>query len=183
MPEPPPLTPERFEILVVRELRKAGLDVSPLRVHRRATWSEPGGAYLLELTGELTRAGWRRRVLITCRRQNTPIARADVEAVAAHVREAGVEAGVLFGTSLFDPDALKAADRRPLALLRVVDGRAAHDTTPWGSPGHAPAWLPAYCATTVYSDLVGTAPRYEVLEARHGELLQHQLGGGALETE
>src|SRR5438132_748453 len=36
MLELPKLTPEHFEILVVRELRKVGLLVSELRVHRRA---------------------------------------------------------------------------------------------------------------------------------------------------
>ena len=41
MPELPELTPEHFEILVVRELRKVGLDVAELRIHRRATLPEP----------------------------------------------------------------------------------------------------------------------------------------------
>jgi len=51
MLELPELTPESFEILAVRELRKVGLEVSPLRVHRRATLPEPERAYLLELKG------------------------------------------------------------------------------------------------------------------------------------
>src|SRR5947209_8245285 len=40
MLELPELTPESFEILAVRELRKVGLEVSELRVHRRATLPE-----------------------------------------------------------------------------------------------------------------------------------------------
>ncbi len=35
MAQPPDVTPDYFEILVVRELRKAGLEVTEPRVHRR----------------------------------------------------------------------------------------------------------------------------------------------------
>src|SRR2546427_1894887 len=55
MPELPELTPENFEILVVRELRKVGLDVGELRVHRRATLPQPQLGYLLELKGVVSR--------------------------------------------------------------------------------------------------------------------------------
>ncbi len=67
MPELPELTPESFEILVVRELRKIGLDVGELRVHRRATLPEPERGYLLELKGVVSRPPWQRRALIACR--------------------------------------------------------------------------------------------------------------------
>src|SRR5207249_9029744 len=57
MLELPELTPEYFEILVVRELRKVGLEVPDLRVHRRAMLAEPERGYLLELKGRVSRAG------------------------------------------------------------------------------------------------------------------------------
>src|SRR5207302_296449 len=41
MLELPELTPESFEILAVRELRKLGLEVAQLRIQRRATLPEP----------------------------------------------------------------------------------------------------------------------------------------------
>src|SRR5207247_1748880 len=68
MLELPELTPEHFEILVMRELRKIGLDVSELRTHRRTTLPEPDRGYLLELKGVLRRPDWQRRTLIACRR-------------------------------------------------------------------------------------------------------------------
>ena len=108
MLELPELTPESFEILAVRELRKVGLEVSQLRIHRRATLPEPERGYLLELKGVISRAPWQRRVLIACRRQQAPIGRAAVESLRGHLTEAGVEAGILFGTAVFEPDALNA---------------------------------------------------------------------------
>ena len=174
MLELPPLTPERFEILVVRELRKVGLDVSELHIHRRTTLPEPEEGYLLELEGAVSRPPWRRRVLIACRRQNAPIGRVEMESLRDHVKEAGAEAGILFATTTFVRDALEAAQDAALALLRVTDGRTAFDTSGWGTPGHYPAWLPAYCAQTVSRDLMGQ-PHYRLLEGGEGDAIIEQL--------
>src|SRR6266550_3898388 len=129
MLELPELTPEHFEILVMRELRKIGLDVSELRTHRRSMLPEPERGYLLELKGVVRGAGWQRRTLIACRRQQSPIGSVEVESLKQHLTEAEVEAGVLFGAAEFDPSALTAAEDSALALLRVTDGRTAFDTS------------------------------------------------------
>ena len=149
----PELTPESFEILVVRELRKVGLLVSELRIHRCSTLPDPERGYLLELKGVLGRGAEQRRTLIGCLRRQAAIGRGDIDAFKDHLKEAGVEAGILFGAAAFEPEALTAAQDAPLALLRVTDGRTAFDTSGWGTPGHYPAWLPAYCAETVGRDL------------------------------
>ncbi len=164
MLELPELTPEHFEILVVRELRKIGLGVSELRMHRRTTLPEPERGYLLELQGVVRGTGWQRRVLIACRRQHRPIVAAEVELLKEHVKEAEVEAGLLFGAADFDPDAVTTAQDGPIALLRVTDGQTAFDTSGWGAAGHYPAWLPAYCAQSVARDPLGQL-RYQLLES------------------
>jgi hypothetical protein len=174
MLELPNLTPEHFEILVVRELRKAGLDVSELRIHRRLTLPEPEQGYLLELKGVLSRATWRRRALIACRRQAAPIGPTEIAWLRDHLEEAHVDVGLLFATAPFAPDAVSAA-HGGLALLRVTDGRTAFDTSGWGTPGHYPAWLPAYCAQTVGRDATGD-PIYRLLEQGQGDVIVNQLG-------
>jgi len=172
--ERPELTADSFEILVVRELRKAGLEVAELSIHRRTTLSESEPALLLELKGVLSRGPWRRRILIACRRQQRPIGRGEVESLEAHVSEAAAEAGVLFATPPFESDALRAAADGSLALLRVTDGRTAFDTGGWGTPSHYPAWLPAYCAQVVIRDPLGQA-HYQLLEAGQADLILNQL--------
>jgi Restriction endonuclease len=174
MLELPDLTPEHFEILVMRELRKVGLEISELRIHRRTMLPEPDEGYLLEVKGVVRGAGWERRVLIACRRQQRPIVAAEVELLKDHVKEADAEGGLLFGAADFDPDALRAAEDTALALLRVTDGRTAFDTSGWGTPGHYPAWLPAYCAQSVTRDPLGQ-PRYELLESGKGGVVVERL--------
>ena len=174
MLELPELTPEHFEILVMRELRKVGLLVSELRIHRRAPLPEPERGYLLELKGVVRGTGWQRRTLIACRRQERPIGPADVESLKEHLKEAEVEAGLLFGAADFEPDALKAAQENALALFRVTDGRTAFDTSGWGAPGHYPVWLPAYCAQAVARDPLGQL-RYQLLESGQAGVIADQL--------
>ncbi len=174
MLELPDLTPEHFEILVMRELRKIGLQVSELRIHRRTMLPEPDEGYLLEVKGVVRGAGWERRVLIACRRQQRPIVAAEVELLKDHVKEADAEGGLLFGAADFDPDALTTAEDTALALLRVTDGRTAFDTSGWGTPGHYPAWLPAYCAQSVTRDPLGR-PRYELLQSGQGGVIVERL--------
>ncbi len=174
MLELPELTPEHFEILVMRELRKIGLDVSELPTHRRSMLPEPERGYLLELKGVVRGTGWQRRVLIACRRQQRPIGAAAIELLREHLKEADVEAGILFGAADFDPDALKAAQGNALALLRVTDGRTAFDTSGWGTPGHYPAWLPAYCAQSVAPDPLGQV-RYQLLESGQAGAIVERL--------
>src|SRR5439155_516452 len=99
---------------------------------------------------------------------------AQVESLRDHLEEAGVDAGILFGTADFEPDALAAARDSSLALLRVTDGRTAFDTSGWGTPGHYPAWLPAYCAQAVGRDAFGQV-RYQLLESGQGDPIVNQL--------
>src|SRR5882724_7046232 len=174
MLELPDLTPEHFEILVMRELRKIGLEVSELRIHRRTVLPEPDEGYLLEVKGVVRGAGWERRVLIACRRQQRPIVAAEVELLKDHVKEADAEGGLLFGAADFDPDALTSAQGTALALLRVTDGRTAFDTSGWGTPGHYPAWLPAYCAQAVARDHLGQL-RYHLLESGQAGVIVDRL--------
>jgi Restriction endonuclease len=188
MTEVPDLSREYFEILAVRELRKAGLDVDLLRAHRRATLPDPERGYLIELVALLRRGGWQEQALIQCRRQEQPIGADAIEALTDHLVEAKVAAGILFGAPAFEPAAPRAAELSRIALLRVVDGRTAFDTSGWGTPGHYPAWLPAYCAQVVERDAFGQ-PQYALVDAAQGERIVSRLirkgadhgGGGTAE--
>src|SRR5437879_13482521 len=97
MLELPELTPEHFEILVTRELRKIGLDVSELRTRRRSMLPEPERGYLLELKGVLRRPDWQRRTLIACRRQQSTMGAHEVESPTQRLTRGTVEGAGMFG--------------------------------------------------------------------------------------
>ena len=171
MAELPDVTPEYFEILVVRELRKAGLEVTEPRVHRRTELSEPEvGGFLIELLVWLRRNTWRKRALIACRRQVGAVSAGAIDTLVLHVAEAQAEVGLLFATADFTPEALAAGDERGIALLRLVDARAAFDTGGWGNPGHYPPWLPAYQVQLVGRGSGGQA-RARLLEAGQANVI------------
>src|SRR5205823_12866821 len=107
---------------------------------------------------------------------------ADVELLREHIQEANAEGGLLFGAADFDPTALTAAQDSPLALLRVTDGRTAFDTSGWGTPGHYPSWLPAYCAQSVERDPLGQ-PRYQLLATGQAGVIVEPLRPRTKESE
>ncbi len=176
MAEPPEVTPEYFEILVVRELRKAGLEVTEPRVHRRTELPEPERGFLLELLVWLGRNTWRKRALIACRRQVSAIGPEAIETLTPHLGEAQADVALLFATAAFTPQGLAAADERGIALLQLVDARTAFDTSGWGrgGRGHYPAWLPAYLVQLVDRDAAGQ-PRSRLLEAGQADIILERL--------
>ncbi|HEX9704663.1 MAG TPA: restriction endonuclease [Gemmatimonadales bacterium] len=172
--ELPELTPNHFEILAVRELRKAGFEVLEVRTHRRTELAEPEHGFLLELTAALNHGAWRRRAIIACRRQQGPVGRDAVVLVTDRKGEAKAEAAILFCFPDVTPDAAGAAADLGVALLRIVDGRSAFDASGWGPPGHYPAWLPAYLAQAMERDSAGVV-RYRLLDAGRADLILNQL--------
>jgi hypothetical protein len=176
MAELPDVTPEYFEILVVRELRKAGLEVGEPRVHRRTELPEPERGFLLELLVWLRRDTWQKRALIACRRQVSTIRAEAINSLPPHLEEARAEMGLLFATAAFTPQALAAGDEAGIALLQLVDARTAFDTSGWGGggPGHYPAWLPAYLVQLVDRD-PGGQPRARLLEAGQANIILERL--------
>lgn len=166
MAEPPPLRPQSFEILATRELRKAGFDVGQLRMHRRSELPEPESGFVVELVVPLSepRTAWSRRTLVVCRKQSRAVERDVIDSVKARLSEADADVGLVVATADFTEGALAAAREHGIALLRVVDSRTAVDTSGWSTPGHYPAWLPAYVAQVIDRDIAGQ-PRARLLEA------------------
>src|SRR5256885_15597044 len=130
----PELTPESFEILVVRELRKVGLLVCELRIHRCSTLPDPERGYLLELKGVVGRGAEQRRTLIGCLRRQAAIGRGDIDAFKDHLKEAGVAAGHLFRAAALPPQALNPGPHPPLALPRGTRRRPAVPPPGGGAP-------------------------------------------------
>ena len=172
--ELPDVTPEYFQILVVRELRKAGLDVGDPIVHRRSELRERERGFVLELVLDLSRPDWRRRALVACRRQEQPVLVEVITEVSSALAPARAGIGMVFSTADFTAEALRAGRQAGLALLRVVDGRLAFDSSGWGPTGHYPAWLPAYLTQVVDQDSAGRV-RYRLLEPGRPEMLLDQF--------
>jgi len=168
--ELPAVTPAYFQILVVRELRKVGFDVGTVRTHRRSELPEPERGFVLELAVPLARTGTTWRALVACRHQAGAVEREVIDSVKAGLPQVPADVAIVFATADFGPDALAAARESGVALLRVVDGRTAFDTSGWNNPGHYPAWLPAYLAQLVDRDDLGM-PRARLLEAGRPDMI------------
>src|SRR5213592_3550100 len=104
MADLPTVTPDYFEILVVRELRKVGFDVGAVRTHRRSELPEPERGFVFELAVPLTRGGATWRALVACRHQTGAVEREVIESIKSRLPEVPADAGLVFATSDFGTD-------------------------------------------------------------------------------
>lgn len=200
MGDPRRLLPHEVEILATRELRKAGLALSALRERSRARLSRRGGEeFAVELTGALTLGGVEHRLLVECRSELHPVRAEAVHALHAklgapdaedaprrlvapsHAREGSatpapppLRYAIMFSTSGYEPESVRAARALGVPLLAVTDGRAAFVRSGYGVAGEPPSWVPEYMTELVDLDDAG-APRYTLVAADRPELILGQL--------
>jgi restriction endonuclease len=159
---PRSLLSHEVEIFVLRELRKAGLEPSVMKVRERTRASGGSDDYVVELGCSLRIGDVDRQVLIECRNERVPVSAAIVETLQAKLPEAKAQHAMMFSTTGFEPDAVRTAHTLGMPLLAVADGKSAFARSPWGMAGDPPAWVPEYMAELVGLDVMGQ-PRHELL--------------------
>jgi hypothetical protein len=174
----PAVTPEYFQILVVRELRKVGFDVGTVRTHRRSELPEPEHGFVLELAVSLACAGKTWRALVACRHQTGAVEREVIEAITARLPQVPSDMALVFATADFGVETIAAAQAARIALLHVADSRSVYDASGWSTPGHYPAWLPSHLAQVVDLDAGGQI-RIRALEAGRAGTEMILAGRGA----
>jgi hypothetical protein len=177
MADPRHLSSEAFEIVAPREIRKAGLDVMDLRVHRRVRLVDEEGeavGFTLELSAQLVVGGDMRPALIVCRSEPEAIDAEIIDAVRESARRAEAQHALLFSASGYDTKAIARGRELGMALLVIVDGRAAFARRAWGAGGPAPSWVPEHMAEVVSTDAAGL-PVQEPITPDRAELLLDRL--------
>jgi len=139
------ISPAQFELLVERELRKAGFEPGRSRRleggHPRADGED---AYVLRLAVPLTAGGARHSAVVECRCQDASPGAAEVHALAQTASSSASHALLFFTATGVSADARSEAEKAGVALLRVIDGRSAFQAYITGE--RAPAWLPEHAA-------------------------------------
>jgi hypothetical protein len=175
MGDPRHLRPDEVEIFVTRELRKAGIDVSGLKVNARDQRTEGGAeGFTIEMSGVMRVRDVNRPMLIECRNQRDPVRPAEVEALHARLAAVKAEHGIMFSTSDYESGAVREGRTRGVALLTVTDGKLAFARSPWGMAGQPPAWVPEYMSEVVDADATGKV-RHHLVVADRPELILERL--------
>jgi hypothetical protein len=162
--DPRSLLPHEVEIFVMRELRKAGLVPSGMKVRDRVHAPGKSDDYVVELGCSLRVGDRDGFVIIECRNESVPATSTKVEALQANVQNAKAQHGMMFSTMGFATEAISAARTLGIPLLTVTDGKTAFARSPWGMAGDPPAWVPEYMAELVGLG-PGDQPRHELLVA------------------
>ena len=140
-----PISPAQFELLVERELRKAGFE--PGRTRRLDSGhddSDGEGGYVLRFAVTLTAGGARHSAVVECRREDASPPAGEVRALAVAAQSAAAHALLFFTATDISAEARSEAETAGVAVLRVIDGRSAFQAYITGE--RAPAWLPEHAA-------------------------------------
>ena len=195
MGDPRRVRPDELEILVARELRKAGVRLSRLAVlTRNVLSSKDAGEYSVEFGAVIGDGDVLREALIECRNEIAPIGVTAVQALDARrrARPAGdgparlldppsvtppIEApnaeprlAIMVSMSGYESEAVREAKSLGIALLAIADGPAAFRRSQWAVGAQPPAWVPEYMAELVDLDPAG-AVRYQMLVSGKSKLI------------
>lgn len=174
MGDPANLRAHEVEIFVTRELRKSGLAVSGLRTRATTPLARSGQDFVVELRGTIRFADGDHPILIECRNQREPIAGDALQAMRSHLQGDGRQRGIMFSTSGYEPDAIRAARVAGIAALTVSDGKLAFMRSASGMAGQPPAWVPEYMSEVVDLDAQGQL-RHVLVVAGRPELILDRL--------
>ena len=149
MADPRSITADAFEILVSRELRRAGIE--PVNLRRRNLQTTPGTdvPMTFELHGILQAYGQRWSVLVECRNAGTAVTPNVVADLRQRTDAAAVASAMLFTTDFIDDAALPAARANAIPILRIVDAHRAYVANGTIQAGQLPAWLPQFTVEIV----------------------------------
>lgn len=195
MGDPRRVRPDELEILVARELRKAGVTLSRLAVlARNAPASRDAGDYSVDLGADIGDGNAIRDALIECRNEVAPTGATAVRALDARRRARPTKDGparlldppsatspgdasraerrmaIMFSMSGYEPEAVREADSLGVVLLAITDGPAAFRRSQWAVGAQPPAWVPEYMAERVDLDPAG-AVRYQMLVSGKSTLI------------
>jgi hypothetical protein len=161
------ITAEAFEILVVRELRRAG--VEPLHMRRQLLQTSQS-EYVFELTGKLQSYGHRWSVLIECSHRARAVTAEDVSALRHRADAAGLASAFMCTSGVFEPGAVARGNELRIPLLRVTGAQQALLRAGVIQGGQLPAWVPEFTV-----ELVTIAGPDRLLEADQPELILREL--------
>jgi Restriction endonuclease len=169
--DPREIGPAALEILVVRELRRAGIEAGGLRrtISAKASGAAPAA---FDLSGRLEAYGRKWSALVECR-TSAPVGPADVDALRGRADAVPAKSALLFATSGFTNDAVRRADELRVALFRVVDAQSALLAQGLIEAGPLPAWVPEFTVELVALD--GGDVRARLLEADQPEQVLRRL--------
>jgi hypothetical protein len=176
--DPRSLLPHEVEIFIVRELRKAGLEPTGVKVRDRTEPKDGDGDYVVELGCALRIGEAERSVLIQCRNERAMVTPALVEALHGRLVPAKVQHAMMFSTIGFEPGAIRRARALGIPLFTVADGKTAFARSPWGMAGDPPAWVPEYMAELVDLDVAGQ-PRHELLASGGASRILDRFASGS----
>lgn len=172
MSETHALSADDCEILITRELRRAGIEPAALR-RTMSRFTQPADGWYFERAGTFEVYDRRFSALVACRNVPTPLSARDVDGVRARADAAHMRSALLFATGSIEQAAIERAHDVRIALFAIVAAQPVMLAAGLLQPGPLPAWLPGYTVELV-THREGRDER-RLLQADEPELILREL--------
>ena len=149
--KPVDITPEQFELEVIKWLGSSGKLLNGFKVMHRQKLSGSGGDYEFDAVVDLViLGGCQITVVVECKRYSRPIERDEINSIYAKSQDVGAQKAMVCSTSGFQKGAIKYATSKNIALVDVVDG-GFHYRTRSAIVSQPPPWadLPIFAGNFV----------------------------------
>jgi restriction system protein len=117
------LTPEEYEVEVVKYLRGLGPGLKDFRVQHLEKVTSPYGDFVMDGVAHFEIMGGDFLVLVECKHHKDPVKREVVQVLADKQAAAGAQKSFLFATSEFQSGAITYAKLKRIALVRFMPSR------------------------------------------------------------
>jgi hypothetical protein len=142
------LSTDDCEILIARELRRAGIEVGGLRCRQGSLTASDDG-WRCELTGTLEAYGHRWSALVACHNTTGVLSAAHVEHAHRCATAARARSTFVVTTGAFDQEAIARGHELRVGLLEIVDAQPVLLEAGLIQPGPLPTWVPEFTVQLV----------------------------------
>lgn len=154
----PDITPERYELEVVRELKSLGGELAEFSIQHRERISALDGDYQFDAVARFKAFGEAKFVvLFECKLNKRPVEREEVLALHAKLQSVGAHKAIMFSTAGFQAGAIEYAEAHGIALVHFTDGTSAWGAKSRGARPPRPSWAPEFAAWVIRSTPTGEA--------------------------
>ena len=165
------LEPDDCEILIARELRRAGIGAAAFRRLKRVNLEN--GGWRLDLLGGLEAYGRRWSAFIECRVATDTATAQDIDDARRRADAARARSALVFATCDFGEDALMRAGELRVAVMQIVEAQPVLLAAGLVQPGPLPAWVPELTVELLTREAPGVHRR--LLQADEPELILREL--------
>jgi restriction system protein len=167
------LSPQEFELTVFDFLKDVGSKLEKFEIIHNSIESSHDGTYQIDIKANFEALGTNIKVIIECKKHNSPIKREVVQILRDKMQSLGAQKGIIFSTAKFQSGCIEYAEQHGIALVRIIEGKYSYETKSLDKTHvYYPPDLPKYVGEFIYNVTETGYTQYNLSPRRTDGLLE-----------